>query len=142
MECKKVDFDSPWIEKIHALRQKELRDPLGLDLQDENLAGEEDELFFIASQKDTLLSCTQLRILDENTLKLRQMATAEIYKGMGLGKKLVEFAENWARENGYKKIELNARRAVKGFYKKLGYKIVGDEFTEVTIPHFKMTKEL
>ena len=29
-----------------------------------------------------------------------------------------------------------------GFYEKLGYKTTGDEFEEVTIPHFVMEKSL
>jgi predicted GNAT family N-acyltransferase len=37
---------------------------------------------------------------------------------------------------------MHARKSAVGFYEKLGYKIVGDEFEEVTIPHFEMQKTL
>jgi predicted GNAT family N-acyltransferase len=37
---------------------------------------------------------------------------------------------------------MNARKNALGFYDKLGYKVVGDEFLEVTLPHFTMEKEL
>jgi predicted GNAT family N-acyltransferase len=37
---------------------------------------------------------------------------------------------------------MHARKDAIGFYEKQGYKISGDEFTEVTIPHFVMEKKL
>ncbi|MEO8175011.1 MAG: GNAT family N-acetyltransferase [Sediminibacterium sp.] len=37
---------------------------------------------------------------------------------------------------------MHARESAVGFYEKHGYKVVGDEFVEVTIPHFIMEKEL
>jgi predicted GNAT family N-acyltransferase len=37
---------------------------------------------------------------------------------------------------------MHARKTVMGFYEKLGYKVVGDEFTEVTIGHYTMEKDL
>jgi predicted GNAT family N-acyltransferase len=37
---------------------------------------------------------------------------------------------------------MNARKTAVGFYEKLGYNAKGDEFEEVTIPHFLMEKTL
>jgi predicted GNAT family N-acyltransferase len=37
---------------------------------------------------------------------------------------------------------MHARKTAMGFYEKLGYEKIGDEFTEVTIPHYKMEKRL
>jgi len=37
---------------------------------------------------------------------------------------------------------MNARKTAKGFYEKLGYEIKGDEFVEVTLPHFYMQKNI
>ena len=54
----------------------------------------------------------------------------------------MQFAENLARDRGIKKIEMHARKAAVGFYEKLGYKVKGDEFEEVTIPHYVMEKAL
>ena len=46
------------------------------------------------------------------------------------------------RVEGVSRIELNARDTAAGFYRKLGYRKVGGEFVEVTIPHWKMVKRL
>jgi predicted GNAT family N-acyltransferase len=40
----------------------------------------------------------------------------------------------------FSKIILNARKVALPFYLKSGYVIQGDEFEEVGIPHFKMSK--
>ena len=55
---------------------------------------------------------------------------------------MMNFAENVARERGYRMMTMHARKSAIGFYEKLGYKIYGNEFVEVTIPHFEMHKKL
>lgn len=140
MICQQVTFDSPWIVKIYALRQAELRQPLKLNLFDEDLLSEREELFFCVCIDDQLISCLQLRKLENGSLKLRQMATRDDSKGKGYGRHLVSFAEQWASKAGYPSIELHARKVAQGFYEKLGYNKVGAEFLEVEIPHYKMVK--
>jgi len=76
------------------------------------------------------------------TVRLRQMAVINDLQGKGIGRALMQFAENLARDRGYKKITMHARKNATGFYEKLGYKKVGKEFLEITIPHYVMEKEL
>jgi predicted GNAT family N-acyltransferase len=45
-------------------------------------------------------------------------------------------------EGRIKRIFLNARGTAIGFYAKLGYTGVGEEFTEVGIPHLRMDKAI
>ena len=70
------------------------------------------------------------------------MAVFSGLQGKGIGKVLLQFAENIARDRGYKKIIMHARKTAVGFYEKLGYKITSPEFEEVTIPHYVMEKSL
>jgi predicted GNAT family N-acyltransferase len=37
---------------------------------------------------------------------------------------------------------MHARKNAVGFYEKMGYQVTGDEFTELTIPHYIMEKQL
>ncbi len=37
---------------------------------------------------------------------------------------------------------MHARKTAVGFYEKLGYKVTGKEFVEITIPHVVMEKKL
>ncbi len=43
------------------------------------------------------------------------------YRGLGLGKKVVTEAEVWAKELGYKQINIDSRIEAIQFYEKLGY---------------------
>jgi len=54
----------------------------------------------------------------------------------------MQFAENIARDRGFQKITMHARKTAVGFYEKLGYRVCGQEFEEVTIPHYVMEKLL
>ena len=50
----------------------------------------------------------------------------------------MQFAENIARDRGFKKIIMHARKSAAGFYEKLGYQVCSSEFEEVTLPHYEM----
>lgn len=68
------------------------------------------------------------------------MAVDESMQGLGLGKKLIIFAEQLAQGKNFKKIEMIARISALGFYEKLGYKTIGEEFEEVTVRSINMVK--
>ena len=70
------------------------------------------------------------------------MAVLNNLQGKGVGRAIMNFAENIARDRGYKVLSMHARKNATGFYEKMGYKVCGDEFTEVTIPHYLMEKNL
>jgi GNAT superfamily N-acetyltransferase len=80
--------------------------------------------------------------VDERTLRLRQMAVPSGMQGKGIGRALMVFCENVARDRGYKRLIMHARKTALGFYEKLGYHVSGEEFVEVTIPHYIMEKAL
>ena len=70
------------------------------------------------------------------------MAVPNNMQGTGVGRALMIFAENIARDLGYKKLIMHARKTTIGFYEKLGYNTIGGEFQEITIAHFVMEKTL
>lgn len=70
------------------------------------------------------------------------MAVQNNLQGKGIGASIMSFAENLARDKGYQKIVMHARDTAIGFYEKLGYKVKGDGFIEVNVPHHVMEKEL
>jgi len=63
-------------------------------------------------------------------------------QGKGIGRALMQFAENIARDRGFRRITMHARKSATGFYEKLGYTVSGGEFEEVTLPHVVMEKRL
>ena len=124
------------------LRDDILRKPLGLTFSKEELEKEKNNLLMAAYEDDQMLGCCMLVEEDPQTVRLRQMAVLNDLQGKGIGKALMHFAENLARDRGYKKITMHARKNAIGFYEKMGYKQVGKEFQEITIPHYAMEKQL
>ena len=124
------------------LRNEILRKPLGLSFTTEELEKEKDDILMGAFEDDKLLGCCLLTRMDSKTVRLRQMAVPNSMQGKGVGRALMIFAENIARDLGYQKLCMHARKTAVGFYQKLGYGISGDEFFEVTIPHYVMEKIL
>lgn len=124
------------------LRYQILRKPLGLAFTEDDLAGEKNDILLGCFEDDRLEACCMLTETAPKTVRLRQMAVSSGLQGKGIGRVLMSFAENIARDHGYRRLTMHARKSAIGFYEKNGYKVCSDEFEEVTIPHFVMEKEL
>ncbi len=142
MALKILDHGSEEYRQMVKLRDDILRRPLGLSLSPEELETEKDNMLIGAFEDEDMLGCCMLVEEDPQTVRLRQMAVLNDLQGKGIGRALMNFAENLARDRGYKMLSMHARKNVVGFYEKMGYKVKGDEFIEVTIPHVVMVKTL
>jgi predicted GNAT family N-acyltransferase len=142
MALKIIDHGTVEYQQVIRLRKEILRQPLGLTFTDEELEKEKSNLHIAAFEDDQMLGCCMLVEEEPQTVRLRQMAVINDLQGKGIGRALMQFAENLARDRGYKKITMHARRNAIGFYEKMGYKKIGEAFEEITIPHFVMEKEL
>ena len=80
--------------------------------------------------------------VDATEIQMRQLAVDEEARGRGVGRMMVKYAEDLARELGFRRMVLHARETAVPFYELLRYTRVGDRFTEVTIPHWEMVKVL
>ena len=60
----------------------------------------------------------------------------------GFGRLLMNKSFQYFKENDVKSVVLNSQITAVGFYQKLGFNTVGDEFIEAGIPHIKMVKIL
>ena len=80
--------------------------------------------------------------VDDDTIRLMQVAVDTIYQGEGIGRELVKYAEKRAKEAGYTKIVMHAMLFVVDFYEKMGYHPEGDVFEEQGITFLKMVKNL
>lgn len=142
MALKQLVHGSPDYHQMIQLRYEILRKPLGLEFSEEDLEKEKYDILIGVFDEDEMQACCVLTRVDDKTVRLRQMAVHKKLQGKGIGATLMNFAENLARDHGFKKLIMHARKVATGFYEKQGYKIIGDEFTEVTIPHFVMEKKL
>lgn len=142
MALKIIDHGSPEYQQMVDLRFALLRKPLGLSFTPEDLSAEKNDILIGVYEDDKLGGCCILTETDSKTVRLRQMAVSAGLQGKGIGRALMSFAENLARDRGYRRLTMHARKTAIGFYEKNGYRISGNEFEEVTIPHFEMEKEL
>jgi predicted GNAT family N-acyltransferase len=142
MALKIIDHGTKEYQQMVKLRDDMLRKPLGLSFSPKELEEEKDNLLIGAFEDGNILGCAMLVEEKPHVVKLRQMAVLNYVQGKGIGRALMQFAENLARDHGYKILTMHARKNAVGFYEKMGYKVKGDEFVEVSIPHFEMQKEL
>jgi ribosomal protein S18 acetylase RimI-like enzyme len=142
MALKIIDHGTDEYRQMIRLRDDILRKPLGMHFTDAELEKEKNNLHIAAYEDDRMLGCCMLVEEEPQTVRLRQMAVMNDLQGKGIGRALMQFAENLARDRGYKKITMHARKNALGFYEKMGYRKIGEEFHEITLAHYVMEKEL
>ncbi len=142
MGLKQIDHGTREYEQMVALRYQILRQPLGLGFTEEELQAEKDNILIAAFDDENMLGCCMLTSINNQTLKIRQMAVQNNLQGKGIGASLMSFVENLARDKGYRNLVMHARDTAIGFYEKFGYKVLGEQFIEVGLPHHLMAKSL
>lgn len=142
MALKQIDYGTKEYKQSLQLRYDILRKPLGLEFDPKELESEKDDIHIAAYDDDILLGCCFLKHVNNSTARLRQIAVQNNQRGKGIGESLMNFAENIARDRGYKTIVMDARKDTWHFFEKLGYKPDGNEFIKITIPHVVMKKKL
>ncbi len=142
MALKLIDHGSLEYHQMVQLRDEILRKPLGLNFLPEELEREKDAILIGAFEDEKMLGCCILIETSPGVVRLRQMAVHNSLQGKGVGRALMQFAENIARDRGFRTISMHARKTATGFYEKLGYIVTSDEFEEVTLTHVIMEKNL
>ena len=142
MPIKQIDHGTKEYQQMVELRNEILRKPLGLVFDPEELARENEDILIAAFEEDKMLGCCLLTKVDNQCVRLRQMAVQNNLQGKGIGSAMMNYAENVARDAGYNKVIMDARKTAIGFYEKLGYKVTGNEFEEITVHHLIMEKKL
>jgi ribosomal protein S18 acetylase RimI-like enzyme len=137
-----VEFahDSPGYHELVRLRDLHLRQPIGLRLRPEDLAGEEAHRHFALVENGIILGGLIANPCGPGSAKLRQMWIHPDLRGQGHGHHLLSGVEARLAGEGVTFFVLHARQNAAGFYEKSGYRAVGDLFTEVGRPHLRMEK--
>lgn len=140
---RQVCFDQVSVETIIPLRHRMLRQ--GLPLDSARFPGDDAAatLHFAATDDGVAISCLTLMAADwdgRDAWQLRGMATASENQGMGIGRELFAHAMSEARRrNPAWLIWCNARVSAIGFYERVGWGVVSEEFEIPSAgPHVKM----
>ncbi len=139
-----IDFGSSRYEQLVDLRYKVLLEPLGLRFLDAHREKEVNYLHIgcVESLDDKLVGGLMLIPLDNEVIRMMQVAVDAKHQGLGVGRFMVEYAEERARDAKYKTLIMHAMLNVIGFYEKLGFVQEGDIFEERGITFAKMVKQL
>lgn len=87
----------------------------------------------------------RLHILDSTHAKIERVSVLKQYRGTGVGRIAITAAEEWLKEQGIEKIQINSRDTAIGFYEKLGYKTDWETYQKRklfgTVDTYKTLKE-
>lgn len=142
IDIRNIIYDSPEYEVSVNLRNEVFRKPWGLDIRNDDLSSDKEVEMFGAYIGNKMIATIFLDEYSKDTVKIKSVAILEEYRGKGLGKYLMDYVENIARQRGYTKSILMGRVSAEKFYHKLGYKTISDPYDYKTIPHVDMEKNL
>jgi predicted GNAT family N-acyltransferase len=117
--------------RIQAMARKH-RIPLEVEFDEHDTP----ETKYIVIVDDYLPVATcRMYAIDEERVMLGRVVVLQEYRQQGLGTRVMQEAEAWARELGYRRVVVESRDNKVHFYETLGYtadysqKIVGETFT-------------
>lgn len=88
-----------------------------------------DHRVFVAESDGEVIGGVRLEAVEERTMKLSRLGVRERWKGEGIGSRLLEHAEQVARESGYRTMRLTTpdeHPFLPEFYHAHGYEVTGD----------------
>ncbi|MCW1885843.1 GNAT family N-acetyltransferase [Luteolibacter flavescens] len=128
-------------QELVRLRDLHLRRPIGLQMSESDLVGEESQRHFALVEDGVILGGLVANPTGGGITKLRQMWIDPGLRGQGHGRLLLDEVERRLAADGTTHLVLHARAEATGFYESSGYHVTGDPFTEVGIPHSRMEKK-
>ncbi len=139
-----VDFGSSRYDQLVELRYKILLEPLGLKFLDMYREKEMGYLHIgcVEGLDDSLVGGLMLAPLNDEEIRMMQVAVDTKYQREGIGREMVKYAEARAKEAGYSRIVMHSMLSVVHFYEKMGYRQEGDIFEENGITFARMVKDL
>jgi predicted GNAT family N-acyltransferase len=126
------------------LRYEVLRKPWNQPPGSEKDNQEDTSIHIMAmDENNRVLGVCRLQFNSSAEAQLRFMGVKENTQGLGIGRKLIDYAEQRAKAEGASTMILQAREIAVDFYRKCGYTIVEKSFLMWgEIQHYLMSKEL
>lgn len=96
---------------------------------------------FFMEKDGEILAYLRAFYVDDKSVRIGRVLS--ITHGIGLGKDIMHFAiEDIKKNKKCKKLVLDSQKHAIGFYEKIGFKTVSDEFIEEGVLHVKMQLEI
>ena len=98
MTFHQFDPGTPEYQDALRLREDILRKPLGLTITEQERANDQGCFHFGGFDGAQFVAVLLLQPLDEHTVKMKQVAVSGALQGTGVGRQLIAFAEEFARQ--------------------------------------------
>ncbi|NWL86652.1 MULTISPECIES: GNAT family N-acetyltransferase [unclassified Paenibacillus] len=97
--------------------------------------------YILLEQDHTAVAAARINTSHADYAKIERVAVIPELQNKGCGRLVIEAAERWIRELGYRKIVITSQQQAVGFYESLGYAARPDIRVESTIPVVYTEKE-
>lgn len=135
----KEQFEAYFLVRYQTLREPWSQPPGSERDEQENTA----DHAMACDEKNHVLGVCRLQLNSPDEAQLRYMGVKTETLGLGIGKKLIAYMENKARQKGASRMILQARENAVEFYKKCGYTVVEKSYLMwEQIQHYLMEKKL
>ena len=138
--CKGVE-NAHELEEAYMVRKKVFIDEQDVPEELERDEFDDAALHVICKADELVIAAGRILLFDEEAI-VGRVAVLKPWRGKGIGKKIMEFIMDIAKNNGVKTLAANVQIDVQDFYEKLGFKPVGEFFLEAGREHIKMICDL
>ena len=94
------------------------------------------------SNEEPISTCRIYYNYEKESYIIGRVAVLKEWRGKNIGRRILNAAEEYIRENGGKSVMLSGQVRVAGFYEKLGYIKQGETYLDEGCPHIWMKKNL
>lgn len=124
-------------KEARRIRKKVFVNEQGIPVSCEVDGKDEESTHLIAKLNKEPIGTARIRITD-NKAKLERISVLKPYRKRGFGKELVKKSIDYCKKEGVSKIFLHSQIYLQAFYEKIGFKPIGEPFSEAGVEHIKM----
>ena len=126
-------------DEIKKLRTEAFINDRGVKEEEEFDGKDSSLLHFCIYDEEKLLACLRAE-KKEDFIHIGRVVVSKESRKNGYGRKLLEYLLSYAKDNGFKFVELSAVKTAQGFYEKVGFSAEGDYYLETGVEHIYMKK--
>jgi predicted GNAT family N-acyltransferase len=133
--------EHPQMEQAWVIRRRVFIEEQHVPQQIEMDEDDAHALHALALDGNAPVGCGRM-VAHDGFVKIGRMAVLRERRGEGIGRSILNFLMERARQRGFTRAVLHAQLTAEGFYLKNGYVHEGAVFDEAGIPHRRMSREL
>jgi predicted GNAT family N-acyltransferase len=137
----KVVSNNEELQDAYSVRKKVFIEEQNVPAEEEIDQYENDSEHFVLYDNEVPIGAGRFRVFD-GIGKIERICVLSEARQKGAGALIMNAIEDYAAENGVKKLKLNAQTHAIPFYERIKYRVASEEFLDAGIPHKTMIKQL